>query len=125
MGERVTVKAQPELMDVYWTTPKTVQGRDHGNRPAAVVELRGRTVMNVTRTTKTPSRQVDQVESPVNPSCGLDKPGWWTARHQRPIPIRWYKSTEYCRYSGRLPSDEASAVARMWTVITMLGREGQ
>ena len=74
---------------------------------------------------RTPSRQVDQVESPVNPSCGLDKPGWWTARHQRPIPIRWYKSTEYCRYSGRLPSDEASAVARMWTVITMLGREGQ
>ena len=31
-------KAKPDLGDVYWTTPKTVQGRDHGNRPATPVE---------------------------------------------------------------------------------------
>ncbi len=102
--------------------PATVQGQDHANRPAVVVELLpNRVVMNITRTTQPPGRGDQYVLSGANPSLGLNKQGWWTDRKQRPVPLRWYGSQE-CRYAGRLPSGEAADVAHMWTVIKMLGR---
>ena len=116
-------KAKPDLGDVYWTTPKTVQGRDHGNRPATPVEVRPRVVLNVTRTTQEPSPSWKHVVSPPSAACGLDKAGWWTERKQRPIPTHWYGSADHCRYAGRLPSEEAAEVAQMWALIKMLGRE--
>ena len=62
-----------------------------------------------------------EIPSPVNAECELDKVGWWTEADQRPVALASYKTGE-CGYSGRLPSDEAEAVTRMWNVLKMLGR---
>lgn len=121
---RGTVKAPPEVTDVYWLHPRTAKQSkrgDHDWRPAFVTEVRARVALNVVRTTREPSKNLNSVPSPVNAECELDKAGWWTEADQRPVPVASYKTAE-CGYSGRLPTDEAEAVTRMWNVLKMLGR---
>ena len=115
-----------QIGHVYWADPMTTPFGDHDPRPVTPVEItpQPRVIKTITRTTKTPGRHVQSVQSPINTSCGLDKPGWWTERKQRPIPSRLF-TTKLLRYSGRLPSQEASDVNLMWTQIKLTGRENR
>lgn len=111
---------------LYLASPQTSTNGDvHGAnwRPCAVVELSGRTVRTVTRTTQQPSRDERAIASDVNPSIGLSKPGWWTDRNQRPLLLIWLENAEMCKYLGVLAPSETENLLDFWRKTKMLGRE--
>lgn len=126
MGRNRDNRLEPAFGAVYWADPKTNPLGDHDPRPVTPVEVTtgSRVTRCITRTTRKPHSADLHVESPPNVKCELDKRGWWTERHQRPIPAQLF-TAKLLRYSGRLPSDEAQAVLTMWTTIKMLGRENR
>ncbi|MET9310934.1 hypothetical protein ABZX12_03830 [Kribbella sp. NPDC003505] len=115
--------ADPQPADVYKASPATsIDGDAHGDRyrPVAVVERLPRTATCLTRTTH-PESRAETLESEKNVEIGLTEDGWWTNRHQRSVPRRFWGTKDFV-YSGRLPESEAAALARFWELLGMLGR---
>lgn len=122
-GVSATIKADPDLGDVYRASPATTpQGDAHGDnaRPVGVVELTPRVAKTLTRTTN-PRRDVRVIESPANPRLGLVA-GAWTDHKPRPVMLHWF-ATPNCAYLGALDEAEHEALLRFWETTKMLGRE--
>jgi hypothetical protein len=118
----VTVKTDPAVGDVYRVTPETSPlGDAHGEnrRPVGVVQLDPNVAKTLTRTTH-PRREHRIVESPANTKLGLDA-GAWTDHKPRPIPYRWFGTTE-CDFLGPLDAEERDELLRFWETTKMLGR---
>ena len=117
--------SRPEVGDVYRAFPQTsTTGDAHGEngRPVAVVELMARVATTLTRTTH-PESDARTVPSPADPELGLSKDGWWTDRHQRPMPYSWFDNPDFCTYLGRLSSETTEKLVAFWEKTIALGRK--
>jgi hypothetical protein len=117
-----TIKAEPDLGDVYRAAPTTTPfGDAHGDhgRPVGVVEHAVHVVHTLTRTTH-PRRSARRLDSPANPRLGL-KAAAWTDDKPRPIQYTKFVTGE-CAYLGPLDDDEREALLGFWRTTKMLGR---
>lgn len=118
-----TIKAKPDLGDVYRAAPTTTPlGDAHGDngRPVGVVELAVHVVHTLTRTTH-PRESARKLDSPAIPRLGLYQAAAWT--DYKPRPIRYAKfATNECAYLGPLDDDECEALLNFWRMTKMLGR---
>ena len=72
------------------------------------------------RTTQKPSdaeiKSGHAIHSPVEPSCRLNRPGWWAERHLAHVELSAFDGP-LCEYSGTLPPDRRQELAALWETV--------
>jgi hypothetical protein len=106
----------PEPGDVYGAEPSVLLGGDAHpakRRVAALEPVVGMPWWRTLGRTTTSARQGD-LDSPVELSCNLDKPGWWSLRFQHTVETRHFGNSTLCPLYGRLPEPERSRLLKYW-----------
>lgn len=70
--------------------------------------------ISIGRTTSSPPKGHPFLESAVELSCNLDRPGWWSLRFQHTLHTDIIGNEALCPHYGPLGDTSADALLRFW-----------
>jgi hypothetical protein len=109
--------ATPEFADVYGFDPTILLGGDPHNAPRrhAIVAVGTEYVRGLGRSST--HRPSNHLESPVDRSCRLDKPGVYSDRWLHSVEAANFANPRLCEYYGTLQQDAADALRAYWDAL--------
>jgi hypothetical protein len=112
----------PQFADIYRADPTRIIGGDahrESTRPCAVVRPQGEFVTVLGRSTTEKHEPPHTLLSAPEPSCGLDKHGVFSERHQHVLWRDDFTRTPYHRFLGPLPEAPAQELQEFWNRLTV------